>query len=157
MFHPVFSSSEKWPGRMPFGERRGRIYRTAALLSQIREARAYRARLRAGGETAQARCSGRGDRSLTGPLSLLLWSLLSCNFFLKVGVAQALSRRTVTTARSPALIVPSVDGFHVILWFACAVRHVENIISVSDPRHLCVPKIRSCNIGDEGRQGRVGT
>ena len=65
------------------------------------------------------------------PLSLLLWTLLSCSFFLKISVARAFSRRTVTTARNPALIVPSVDGFRVILWFACAVRHVENIIPVS--------------------------
>ena len=91
----------------------------------FREARSYRARLRVGGETAQASCSGRGDRSLTGPLSLLLWTLLGCSFFLKVGGARALSRRTATTARSPTLIVPSVDGFRVILWFACGVRHVE--------------------------------
>src|SRR5262249_38152882 len=62
------------------------------------------------------------------PLSLLLWTLLSCSFFLTVGVARAFSRRTVTAARSPALIVPSVDGFRVILWFACAVRHVRGII-----------------------------
>src|SRR5262249_36625262 len=64
-------------------------------------------------------------------------------FFLKVGVARPLSRRTVTTARCPALIVPSVDGFGVILRFACALKHAENIIAACDPRHLSAMRVRA--------------
>jgi hypothetical protein len=60
--------------------------------------------------------------SLIGPPRLLLWTLLSCNFFLKAGAAPAFSRRTATTARGPALVVPSVGGFGACLWFAYAVR-----------------------------------
>jgi hypothetical protein len=31
--------------------------------------------------------------------------------------------------------------------------HVEGVRMVPEAQHLCVPKIRFCNIGDEGRQG----
>jgi hypothetical protein len=89
-----------------------------------------------------------GSSTLTGPLSLLLWTLLSRGLFLKVGVARALSRRMVTTARGPALIVPSVDGFGVILRFACALRHAENIISASDPRHSSPMRARARTLTD---------
>jgi len=89
-----------------------------------------------------------GSSTLTGPLSLLLWTLLSRGLFLKVGVARALSRRMVTTARGPALIVPSVDGFGVILRFACALRHAENIISASHSRHSSPMRARARTLTD---------
>jgi hypothetical protein len=96
----------------------------------------------------KARSAGSSTGWLTGPLSLLLWTLLSRGFFLKVGVPRALSRRTVTAARGPALIVPSVDGFGVILRFACALRHAENIISASHPRHSSPMRARARTLTD---------
>jgi hypothetical protein len=68
------------------------------------------------------RSRGLRTGSLIGPPRLLLWTLLSCSFFLKAGAAPAFSRRTATTARGPALVVPSVGGFGACLWFAYAVR-----------------------------------
>jgi hypothetical protein len=68
------------------------------------------------------RSRGLRTGSLIGPPRLLLWTLLSCSFFLKSGAAPAFSRRTATTARGPALVVASVGGFGACLWFAYAVR-----------------------------------
>jgi hypothetical protein len=87
MLHPVFSSIEEWLGRMPFGEGRGRIYRTAAPQRGSRLPRQIKKPYELLARRLRRAVQEEETASLTGPLSLLLWTLLSCSFFLKVGVA----------------------------------------------------------------------